>query len=433
MRLAHEAERRDSAEESLREHATFLSNVLEMQSSVASAGPNLPHILHLVAEQAQRITDADGVVIELVEGDEMVYREATGIAAGSLGFRLIRTTSPSGVGAQPDELLRCDDTETDPRVDRAACRRIGARSIINVPLQTDLGTMGLLKVLSSRVHAFDDNDADTLRLVAREIAGAVRTAAEFDAKQVLLVERSEVAEELSLANAELESFAYSVSHDLRAPLRSLDGFSQLLLERNAAQLDERGKRYLGHVRAAAQEMGQLIDAVLALTRVTRGELREDRVELSELARSILADLARTDSERNVSVRITDGVVTEADVRLLRIVLQNLLGNAWKFTSKQPEAQIEFGMEERDGTANCFVRDNGAGFDMEYVDKLFGPFQRLHSASDFEGTGVGLATVQRIIRRHGGRVWAEGEVDRGATFHFTIPGLHKEASCKAAAS
>jgi len=226
--------------------------------------------------------------------------------------------------------------------------------------------------------------------------------------------------ELAVANKELESFSYSVSHDLRSPLRSIDGFSQALLEDYNDKLDAQAQNYLHRVRAASQRMAQLIDDMLNLSRVSRGEMRREEIDLSRMARDITEQLQRAQPERIVEVKIEDGIKARGDDRLLRIALENLLGNAWKFTSKQPSSRIEFGAQAGDaGEDVFFVRDNGAGFDMAYADKLFSAFQRLHSIDEFEGTGVGLATVQRIIRRHGGRIWAESQPGRGATFYFTL--------------
>jgi signal transduction histidine kinase len=231
-----------------------------------------------------------------------------------------------------------------------------------------------------------------------------------------LVERSR---ELEAANKDLEAFSYSVSHDLRAPLRSIDGFSRALLEDCADRLEEGGKDHLRRVRAAAQRMGTLIDALLELARVARAPVRREVVDLGALAEEVAASLGRTDPGRGVSFSIARGASAKGDPRLLRVLLENLLGNAWKFTGHRPSARIEFGRERRDGETLFFVRDDGAGFDMAYAEKLFRPFQRLHPGSEFEGTGIGLASVARIVRRHGGRVWAEGAVDRGATFYFTL--------------
>jgi light-regulated signal transduction histidine kinase (bacteriophytochrome) len=226
--------------------------------------------------------------------------------------------------------------------------------------------------------------------------------------------------EFQAANQELEAFCYSVSHDLRAPLRAIDGFGNILLHDYHDGLDEQGRHYLQRIHNATQRMAQLIDDLLSLSRVTRTEMQMDEVNLSAVAQEIVASLQQMDSGRSVEVTVEEGLAARGDPPLLRQVLENLLGNAWKYTSKTPAARIGMGARNhRDGRAVYFVEDNGAGFDMRYSDKLFGVFQRLHSASEFPGTGVGLATVQRIIRRHGGDVWAEGRVGEGATFYFSL--------------
>jgi light-regulated signal transduction histidine kinase (bacteriophytochrome) len=226
--------------------------------------------------------------------------------------------------------------------------------------------------------------------------------------------------QLEAANRELESFSYSVSHDLRAPLRAVDGFSKALLEDYGEAFDGEGRDYLHRVRAGAQRMGCLIDDLLRLSRISRADLRRIPVDLSALAASILDDLRQNDPGRTVEVVIAPGAVASVDPGLIQIVFENLLRNAWTFTSKHPTARIEFGCATRSDSAAWFIRDDGAGFDMAYAEKLFGVFQRLHRAEEFPGTGIGLATVQRIIHRHGGRIWAEGAVEHGATFTFTLP-------------
>ncbi len=225
--------------------------------------------------------------------------------------------------------------------------------------------------------------------------------------------------QLETANKELEAFSYSVSHDLRAPLRGIDGWSQALLEDYHDQLDEQGQQYIDRVRSETQRMGHLIDDMLRLSRLTRAEMIKGHVDLSALAQAIVERLKRDDPHRQVDFNIQAGVTAEGDSHLLEAVLANLLGNAFKFSAKRADARIEFGETELEGQRVFFVRDNGAGFDMAYAQKLFGAFQRMHKASEFPGTGVGLATVQRVIHRHGGRVWAEAEVARGATFYFTL--------------
>src|SRR2546422_983768 len=242
-----------------------------------------------------------------------------------------------------------------------------------------------------------------------------------------ITERKRVEEELQkyswqleAANRELEAFSYSVSHDLRAPLRSIEGFSRALLEDCGDKLDVAGKDSLQRVCAASQNMAQLIDALLALSQVASGEMQRESVNLSALARTIEGELRKTEPDRHVEFFIQEGLVVNGDTRLLRVMLENLLGNAWKYTSKHPCARIELGVaRQADGTQAYFVRDDGAGFDTAFVNKLFGAFQRLHPDSEFKGTGIGLATVQRIVHLHGGRVWADGAVERGASFYFTL--------------
>jgi signal transduction histidine kinase len=226
---------------------------------------------------------------------------------------------------------------------------------------------------------------------------------------------------LLAANRELEAFSFSVSHDLRTPLRALDGFSRELLERYSDRLDESGQHYLRRIRAGTQRMGQLIDDLLKLSRVTRSDMRCEHVDLTALAEAVAAELREHEPERTVTFNVQPGLTAECDPPLIRVVLENLLGNAWKFTAKNAATVISFERTEVAGRPAFVIRDNGAGFDMAYAGKLFGAFQRLHSDREFTGTGIGLATVQRVVRRHGGEVWAEGAVGRGAAFSFTLPG------------
>lgn len=242
---------------------------------------------------------------------------------------------------------------------------------------------------------------------------------EMEERQRIEAQVQEVNTELLASNKELEAFSYSVSHDLRAPLRSIDGFSLALLDDYADKLDENGRDCLRRVRAATQRMGTLIDDMLNLARVTRTEMRLENADLSTMARFIATELQNTEPRRHTEFRIEEGLGAVVDSHLLRIALENLMGNAWKFSSKRESACIEFGRMDCERGVVYYVRDNGAGFDPAYAERLFGAFQRLHDDAEFPGTGVGLATVQRIIHRHGGCIWAESAVEGGATFYFTL--------------
>jgi two-component system NtrC family sensor kinase len=278
-----------------------------------------------------------------------------------------------------------------------------------------------LEVLRARVRAQlrrkqfeDENRSIREQLLQKELEVIAANSA-----RELAETRSVFVEELERKNRELETFSYTVSHDLRAPLRSINSFSQILLEDYSDKLDSTGKSHLERVSSSAKRMGELIDDLLELSRVARAELSRGRIDLSAIARTILEDFSRNEPDRKVEWNVQDDLVLNVDGRLMKVALENLLGNALKFTAKTATARIQFGTEQRDGGTVYFVRDNGAGFDMKYADKLFSPFKRLHGNDDFPGTGIGLATVHRIVDRHGGRIWADSTVGEGATFYFTI--------------
>ena len=241
------------------------------------------------------------------------------------------------------------------------------------------------------------------------IAGCRRTEAEL----------SERTRQLQDANRDLEALVFAISHDLRAPLRAMDGFSSLLGEDCAQQLDEQGQHYLSSIRSGAQRMGTMIDELLQMSRVARGEPHRETVDLTSLARQITAGLTRESPERHVEFLIADGMTAQADPLLVQVVLEHLLSNAWRFTSTRRRARIEVGEARRGGQREFYVRDNGVGFDMAYAGQLFKPFQRLHRPEEFPGSGMGMAIAQRIITRHGGRIWASAQPDHGATFSFTL--------------
>ena len=328
-------------------------------------------------------------------------------------------------GVPREKLIGTDfsDYFTEPEKARAGYREVFEKGFVtDYPLTIRHKDGGLTDVLYN-ASVYRDAADSVLGVFAAAHDVTVQKRAEEEIRQLNVHLERRVLErttELQAANQELEAFSYSVSHDLRAPLRSIDGFSQAILEDYADKLDGQGREHLGRVRAATQHMGNLIDDLIKLAHVARAEMKREAVDLSVLAADVLASLRKREPERKVDWHIESGLIAQGDDHLLRVVLDNLLGNAWKFTGKTANATIEFGaLHQETGRQAYFVRDNGVGFDMTYAGKLFGAFQRLHSVSEFPGTGIGLATVQRIIHRHGSRVWAESAVGEGATFYFSL--------------
>ncbi|MFS8065285.1 MAG: sensor histidine kinase, partial [Byssovorax sp.] len=390
-----------------------------------------------------------GYLLRRRQDDWVVEVEARVGDHGS-GIEVLQRGTPVGSTALPASILNyvkrtreqvvLDNAVLDARFSADPCiaeRR--ARSVLCLPVvrQTELvalfylennlttgaftpDRLAVLELLTSQAAISLENAALYTDL-SQENADRKRAEAEVRKLNEELERRvSDRTAQLSAANRELEAFSSSVSHDLRAPLRSINGFSKAILEDYGDRLDEEGRGYLHHVRAASKRMGTLIDDMINLSRVTRSEMERHDVDLSGLVRTVLAALARDEPERKVEVDIEAGLFVSCDERLLRIALENLLSNAWKFTSKRACAHIVFGAAGlRDGLTVYFIRDDGAGFDMAHATKLFTPFERLHTTSDFPGTGIGLATVRRVISRHGGHAWAESSVGQGATFYFTL--------------
>lgn len=341
--------------------------------------------------------------------------------ASELRFRRVNRTGEALLGLQRDDLLGKSDYDFFPpdqasffqQKDRQTLKEGVAVDILEEPIDTKAGTRWLhTKKVPIRG---DDGQPRFLLGISEDVTEQKRTAEAL---------RSAVAAAQN-ANRELEAFSYSVAHDLRAPLRAIDGFSQAILEDCADQLDDVGRGHLARVRASATRMADLIDGLLGLSRLARTEVRFESVDLSAIAAQIVEELRQQNQGRDVAVTIAPGLIVRGDPRILRVVVDNLLRNAFKFTANRPEACITFGATaatsgaSNAGVRTFFVRDNGAGFDPRYKDKLFGAFQRLHDAREFPGTGIGLATVERAVKRHGGQVWAEGELGRGATFFFTL--------------
>jgi signal transduction histidine kinase len=372
------------------------------------------------------LADPDGSHLRPVAGPNLPEEWSCAINPLPIG----PSVGTCGAAAWGKEQVVASDIATDPRwtgypEQLALALKCGLRACWSTPiLAADgalLGTFALYYREPRSPRAAD------LALI-RQLSHLASVAIEHDrAAEALRRARDELEErvrertaELAAANQELDAFAGAVSHDLRAPLRGLSGFSQILTNRSRDKLDEQSRFCLDHLQAETRRMDQLIDAMLQFSRARRSEVRRETVNLSQLAREIEADLRRDQPDRRVQFTVTPDLVAQGDPVLLRSALRNLLGNAWKFIAQSPEARIELGRVEKDGQAVYSVSDNGAGFDMQSAPRLFVPFQRLHSASEFPGTGVGLATVQQIIRRHGGAIWAESTVGKGATFCFTLP-------------
>ncbi len=409
------------------------SRHLQLAAEVATSVSTLLDTQELIAQTVEKIKETfDYYYVGLFLVDESGEYAELRAGTGEAGQEMIKAGHKLKVGdgsmigwSIANGLPRIALDVGQDAVHFSNPRLPDTRSEVALPLISRGQRIGALTFQSTAESAFTDNDLVILSVMAEQLAVAIENTRLYEQVQLHAahLEKS-VAErtaELTAVNKELEAFAYSVSHDLRAPLRAIDGFSQALLEDYAASLDSTGLDYLHRVRTATRRMGQLISDLLKLSRLTRGEMHRERVDLSTLASEVLTDLSTLQPERQADCIIAPGLVVDGDIRLLRVALENLLGNAWKFTSKLPYSRIEFGQTEIDGERVFFVRDNGAGFDMSYVGKLFGAFQRLHAVTEFEGTGIGLATVQRVIHRHGGRIWAEGQVEQGATFYFTLQG------------
>jgi light-regulated signal transduction histidine kinase (bacteriophytochrome) len=341
-------------------------------------------------------------------------------------YRLTLGQSIVGWVGQYGKTLLSNHVDVEPRYQNLYPGAIPTMSELSVPIGVGGEVIGVLDVQSPQLDAFDEDDVILLETLADQIATAIESARLYEETRDR-AERLAIANRMAqAANKELESFSYSVSHDLRAPLRHIDGFVRLVLEREKERLDETSLRYLDNVIESSGRMSQLIDDLLKFSRTGRAELEARRVDLDQLVREAQQELVSQVEGRQIAWEIGPLPIVEGDPGLLRQVWVNLLSNAIKYTGPCPEARIEIGAIEGDAgnvgdgrEVTLFVRDNGVGFDPQYTHKLFGVFQRLHSESQFEGTGIGLATAQRVVHRHGGRMWAEGEPGHGATFYFVL--------------
>lgn len=425
------------AEESLRTYAERLKNLHRIDQAILEASDSPESITQEAILSLRDLLHCHRVSVGMLDSER---KEVRVFAATGDADSVVQTGQifPEALYGELDTLRQkkleiienCARAETA----RATMKDIqdeGVRSCVNAPIVSARGLIGVLSIGWSAPRTITSEEQETVSEVASQISIAIEHArllqeTKRHAKDLEDTVRLRTAQ-LEATNRELEAFAYSVSHDLRAPLRGIDGFSMALLEDYREQLDDTGKDYLNRVRAGTQRMGRLIDDLLKLSRLTRTNMQRQRLDLGEMARQIVIELRRAEPDRRAEFEIAPGLTGSGDRALVEAALENLLRNAWKFTGNCDRARIELGVTEHGDERVYHVRDNGAGFDMAYADKLFRPFQRLHDTTEFPGTGIGLAIVHRVVLRHGGRIWAEGEVDGGATFYFTLQAKTASAS------
>ena len=378
-----------------------------------SLARDLDSVMKIVRSAAREICAADGATFVLRRGDSCYYADEDAIGPLWKGMQFPMTACVSGWAMLHREPAICADIYRDPRIPLDAYEPTFVRSLVMVPIRRE-APIGAIGTYWARPHLASAEEVKVLQLLADSTSLTLENVQLYSELEKRVQERTAQYE---TANKELESFAYSVSHDLRAPLRSIAGFSQMLAQR-ALGLEEKSQDYLQRILSAAQRMGELIDDLLSLSRIGRAPVKVEEVDLGRLAHDIAQRLEKDSPQRQALWSIQTPLVVRADAGLMAILLENLLGNAWKFSSKRESTHITLGVTD-DGLT-FFVRDNGAGFDPAYADKLFGAFQRLHDETEFPGTGIGLATVARIVHRHGGAIWVESQVNHGTTFYFTLP-------------
>jgi len=389
-----------------------------------SLARDLPSIMDIVRREARALVHADGATFVLRDGELCFYAEEDAIAPLWKGQRFPLDASASGWAMLNRQPVAIEDVFVDTRVPHDVYRPTFVKSLAMVPIRT-VAPVGAIGVYWASTHRATPEEIELLQALADSTSIAMETAERFTNLEHELAERTAEVErchtQLELLNKELEAFSYSVAHDLRSPLITIDGFAQVLVENTAGQLDEPNRQHLERISTAVRRMHRLINDLLGLSKVVRAPVQAGTVDLSALAREIQKRLRESAPNRAAEFIIAEGLTARGDPGLLRTALENLMSNAWKFTSRKEMARLEFGSSvDRTGRTVYHVRDNGAGFDPRYAGKLFSPFQRLHPETQFPGSGIGLAIVQRIIHRHGGEIWAESALDCGAAFYFTLP-------------
>lgn len=391
--------------------------VLQKAIARLAAARNTEEVMEVARTAARGLTGADGASFVLRDGDQCFYADEDAVEPLWKGRRFPIERCISGWAMLHHETVAVEDVFADPRVPAEAYRPTFVKSLAVVPIRA-VEPLGAIGCYWSVRHRATEDELGLLRSLADGVAVAMENVLSYSLLEQRVLERTA---ELRAANQELDAFAYAVSHDLRAPLRAMSGFSQALVEDFGESLPAGAREFLDEIVLASRRMGELVDGLLGLSRGTRGELQRENVDLSLLAERILRGLAAAEPSRQVEWSVEPGLSARGDARMIEAMLENLLGNAWKYTAAVPQATIRFYAEQAGGIPEFCVADNGAGFDMRHAGKLFQPFQRLHRQDEFPGIGIGLATAQRILHRHGGAIRAEAEPGRGATFRFTLPG------------
>jgi signal transduction histidine kinase len=413
-----------SQEEQL-ETAAYVWGMQQLVSVVQrlSIARNLQSIMEIVRHAARNLVGADGAAFILRDGDNCFYAEEDALGPLWKGRRFPMASCIGGWAMLNRQPAVIKDIYQDARIPHEAYRPTFVKSLVMMPIHT-LAPVGAIGVYWARPHRATSEEVELLQALADSTSVAMESVELLTNLERRVTERtSELhrrSSQLDVLNREIEAFSYSVAHDLRSPLITIDGFTQVLLENYGDKLDETGRSHLERVCGGARRMHRLINDLLELSKIVRAPMHHGTVYLSRIANDIVQGIRESSPERAAAIIIADNLTVEGDAALLRIALENLFSNAWKFTSKAANPRIEFGSRmDRSGRRAFFLRDNGAGFDPRHAANLFSPFRRLHPESQFPGTGIGLAMVQRIVHRHSGEIWAEAAVDRGACFYFSF--------------